>query len=116
MDNDEQDRHIPEFTMKELSIVIDSLKNGKSADSKGIKAKDLKGADEETTKMRHEIFNLIIKQISMTPSSWKKVMITVMYKTGDVTKPENYRPTCSLPQLYKLFSTMIYNQLYAKLD
>ena len=43
--DDEQDRHIPEVTMKELMIAIDSLKKGKSADSKGIKAEDIKGTD-----------------------------------------------------------------------
>ena len=36
--------------MKEFIITIDSLQKWKSADSKGIKAQDLKGADEETTK------------------------------------------------------------------
>ena len=51
IEDDEQDEHIPELTMKELSIAIGSLKKGKSADSKGIKAEDLKGDDEETTKI-----------------------------------------------------------------
>ena len=46
--DDEQDRHIPEYTRKELLIAIESLKRGKSADSEGIKAEDIKGADEET--------------------------------------------------------------------
>ena len=41
----------------------------------------------------------------MTPSSWKKAMITVIYKKGEVTNPENYRPICGFQQLYKLFST-----------
>ena len=44
-EDDEQDRHIPEFTKKELSIVVDSLKKGNSSDIKGIKAEDPKGAD-----------------------------------------------------------------------
>ena len=65
--------------MKEVIISIDSLQKGKSADSKGIKAEDLKGADEETTKLIHEVFNLIINQDSMTPSSWKRVMVTVIF-------------------------------------
>ena len=43
-------------------------------------------------------------------------MITVIHKKGDPTTPENYRPICSLPKLYKLFFTTIYNRLYAKLD
>ena len=50
-----------------------SLKKEKSADSKGIKAEDIKGAEEETTKMIHEIFKLIIKENSIAPSSWKRL-------------------------------------------
>ena len=50
IEEDERDRHIPEFTIKELSIAIGCLKKGKSADSRGIKAEELKGTDEETTK------------------------------------------------------------------
>ena len=48
--------------------------------------------------MIHEIFNLIIKQNSMAPNSWNKALITVIYKKGDVTNPENSRPICGLPQ------------------
>ena len=41
IEDDEQDRHIPIFTMEELSIAIGSQES---------KAEDLKGADEDTTK------------------------------------------------------------------
>ena len=77
-------------------------------DSRRTKAEDIKGADEKTTTMMHEFFNLII--------TWKKALITVIYKKGDVTNPENYRPICGLRQLYKLFSTMLCNRLFAVLD
>ena len=70
VEDDEQERHIPEFTRKELMIAIDGLKR-KLADSKGIKADDINGVDEETKTMRHEIFNLIMKQNSMAPNSRK---------------------------------------------
>ena len=50
----------------------------------------------------------------MTSSSWKKGDHGDLQK--DPTKPENYRPICSLSTLYKLFSTMLYNRLHAKLD
>ena len=40
-------------------IAIDSLKKEESADNKGIKTEDIKGADEETITVVHEIFNLI---------------------------------------------------------
>ena len=43
-------------------------------------------------------------------------MVSVICEKADPTKqPENYRPICSLPQLYKLFTTMIDNRLYAEL-
>ena len=58
--------------MTELSTAIDSVEKGKSAGNKGIKAEDLKRANEETTNMTQEGFNLIIRQNTMTPSLWKK--------------------------------------------
>ena len=41
-EDDEQDRHIPEFTMKELSIAVDILTKGNRHDTKGIKVENLK--------------------------------------------------------------------------
>ena len=102
--------------MREQMIAMDSLTKGESADSKGINAEDIKGADEETITVLHEIFNLITKQNSTAPSSWKKGMITVIYKKRDATNPENCRPICGLPQLHKLFSTMPHSRLHAELD
>ena len=92
IEDDERDRHTPEFTRQELMIAIDSLNKGKSADSKGIKAEDIKGADEETTAMIHEIFNLIIKQ--WLPTHGKS---SVIYKKGDVTNREKLPADLCLP-------------------
>ena len=70
-----------------------------------IKAEDLKRADEETTKMILEFFNFIIKKGSMTPSAWKKGDDqSDLQKKGDPTKPENYRPICTLPMIFKFYS------------
>ena len=41
IEDDEQDNHVPVFTMKELIFAIASLKKGKSADGTEIKAKEL---------------------------------------------------------------------------
>ena len=35
---------------------------------------------------------------------------------GDVERPENYRPILTLPTLYEVFSTPLYNRLYNKHD
>ena len=40
----------------------------------------------------------------------------VVHKRGDVEGAENYKPNCTLPALHKLFSTLLYNRLYPRLD
>ena len=78
---------------------IDGLKKGKAADTNGMKAEDFKGCDEESIMLMSGIFNLINKQNSIAPSSCLKVVIKVICKNGDPTKPEHYRPVCTLPTL-----------------
>ena len=40
----------------------------------------------------------------------------MIHKKGDVENVSNYRPICSLPAMYKLFSTILYGRLYPMLD
>ena len=40
----------------------------------------------------------------------------MLHKKGDVENVGNYRPICSLPALYKLFSTILYRRLSPRLD
>ena len=108
--------HIPEITTEELQNAINKLKKGKSPDNKGIRAEEIKDCDEETREMMRQIFNEVIKKKEFTPEDWKKVTIKVIHKKGDVENVSNYRPICSLPALYKLFSTILYGRLYPVLD
>ena len=63
-----------------------------------------------------QILNDIIKRNNFTPDERKKVKIKVIHKKGDVENVSNYRPICSLPALYKLFSTILYGRLNPMLD
>ena len=110
------DKRIPEITTEELQSAISKLKTGKSPDSNGIRAEDIKACDDETREMMRQLFNEIIKRNNFTPDEWKKVKIKVIHKKGDVENVSNYRPICSLPTLYKLFSTILYGRLYPVLD
>ena len=110
------DKRIPEITTEELQSAISKLKTGKSPDSNGIRAEDIKACDDETREMMRQIFNEIIKRNNFTPDEWKKVKIKVIHKKGDVEDVSNYRPICSLPAMYKLFSTILYGRLYPMLD
>ena len=99
------DKRILDITSEELQSAISKLKTGKSPDGNGIRAEDIKDCNDETREMMRQIFNEIIKRNNFTPDEWKKVKIKVIYKKGDVEDVSNYRPICSLPAMYKLFST-----------
>ena len=107
---------IPEITAEELRTEINKLKKGKSPDSNGVRAEDIKACDEETKELVRQIFNEIIRQNEFTPEARKKVKIKVLHKKGDVENVGYYRPIRSLLALYKLFSTILYGRLYPRLD
>ena len=105
-------KEIPEITTEELQTAINRLKKGKSADSNGIRAEDIKACDDETKDMVRQIFN----EIEFTPTAWRKVRIKVIHKKGDFEDVGSYRPICSLFALYKLFTAILYSRLYPRLD
>ena len=70
---------IPEITTEELQTAINRLK-GKSADSNGIRAEDIKAWDDETIDVVRQIFNGIEKQNEFTPEAWRKLTIKVTKK------------------------------------
>ena len=110
------DKRIPEITSEELQSAISKLKTGTSPDGNGIRAEDIKDCNHETREKMRQIFNEIIKRNNFTPDEWKKVKIKVIYKKGDVEDVSNYRPICSLPAMYKLFSTILFGRFYPMLD
>ena len=101
---------------KSYKMQLANSKKGNSPDSNGIRAEDIKACDDETREMVRQLFNEIIKRNNFTPDEWKKVRIEVIHKKGDVENVSNYRPICSLPAMYKLFSTILYGRLYPMLD
>ena len=102
--------------LKNYKVQSANSKAGKSPDGNGIRAEDIKDCNDETREMMRQIFNEVIKRNNFTPEEWKKVKIKVIYKKGDVEDVSNYRPICSLPAMYKLFSTILYGRLYPMLD
>ena len=90
------------------------LKKGKSPNSNGIRAEDIKACDDETRETVRQIFNEIIKRNNFTPDEWKKVKIKVIHKKGDVENVSNYRPICSLLASYKLLSTILLRKITPK--
>ena len=69
--NTEEMTRIPEITTEELQTAINKLQKGKSPDSNGIRAEDIKACDDETREMVRQIFNEIIKRNNFTPEDWE---------------------------------------------
>ena len=107
----EQFEPIPEFTTSEIQDAIDRLKRGRAKESSGIRAEQIKNCSDETKETIRQIFNEILKQKACTPRIWRRTRVQVMYKKGDREDAGNYRPICSLPELYKLFATALYAPL-----
>ena len=94
---------------KSPKIRIHQAQKRKSVGSKGIKARDLKETDEETTELMRDVINVIIKQGSTTPSSWKKVMVKVLYKQKRSDETRKRPNILYLADVVHMFSTMLYN-------
>ncbi|CAI5733073.1 unnamed protein product [Peronospora farinosa] len=45
------------------------------------------------------------------PSLWKVGIVRLIHKKGDPEKPENWRPICLLPTVYKLYSGLLARRL-----
>ena len=78
--NTEEMTRIREITTEELRTAINKLNKGKSPDSNGIRAEDIKACDDETREMVRQMFKEIIKRNEFTPEAWKKVKIKVIHK------------------------------------
>jgi len=61
------------------------------------------------------LFNMSISQCKF-PASWKIARVTPIFKDGDKSAKENYRPISVLPVISRLFEKVIYNQLYSYLN
>ena len=102
------DERIPEITSGGLRREVSRRKWNTSWRHQRLQRRDERN-DETNLQRGHERNNF-------TPEEWKKVKIKVIYKKGDVEDVSNYRPICSLPSMYKLFSTVMYGRLYPMLD
>ena len=113
---DDGSEDIALFTRDELVRTMKSLNSNRCADSMGVKAEMLKCGGAKLVDTLLEVFNNVLTGKDEPPAAWKHSVISVIYKSGDPTFPQNYRPICIIPLLYKLFSKLVYRRLYPILD
>lgn len=106
---------IPEINEEEIIHAINSMKKNKAPGGDDIIAEMLKEAQEIVIPQLKHLFNLCIEQQTI-PTNWNEAIIVIVFKKGDRTMLENYRPISLLSQMYKLFTRIITNRITNKLD
>ena len=107
---------IPPFTLDELDKALRQLRNGKTCDTTGIIAEMLKEGNDVLHRHLLRLYNDLLKPNAVPPQHWRHTTITIIYKSGDPTLPQNYRPIAIIPLLYKLVAGLLYNRLLPLLD
>ncbi|CAB4038388.1 Hypothetical predicted protein, partial [Paramuricea clavata] len=90
---------------------LSKLKTNKATGLDGISAKLLKDSVCVIAPTLTKIFNLSLR-CGAFPDIWKKGKVTPIYKTGDPTSSNNYRPITILPTLSKLLERIVHRQIY----
>lgn len=106
---------LPEITEGEISATLKQMKSNRCP-----------GEDQVTTEMLklggktlHKTIKILLNKClhaGKIPTEWCNSEVVLLFKKGDNTSIENYRPISLLSHLYKLFTKIITNRLTSKLD
>ena len=110
--NEELNKPISE---SEVRAAIKQLHNNKSAGLDNIKNEHIKSKSSVMILIYTKLFNLIFDN-AVIPESWSLGVIKPIYKKGDPTLPQNYRPITILSCLGKMFTSVLNNRLKAYSD
>lgn len=102
-------------TVDEIRSQLKRMRPRKAADDHGIIAEFLSKGSDLLMQMIADMFTSIMKPRTAVPDYWKVSSIRVLFKKGDERLPENYRPICIIPIMYKLFSRVLCGRIKDKL-
>ena len=107
--------HNGSFAFKKIQPIevyraICELKESCGAGPDGLEAKYIKLAAHTLMYPLTDLFNLSLSSCSF-PSIWKCGKVTPIFKNGDPSDPNNYRPISIICTTAKIFEKLIFNQL-----
>ena len=97
-------------TPNEVFNKIMSLNNTRSLGTDGIPVVILKSIPDVISMPLSHIINLCMDQ-GTYPNLWKKSIISPLYKKGDKSKFENYRPLNLISNMSKIFEKILAHRL-----
>ena len=71
----------------------------------------LKMAGDSIVPSLTKLFNLSLR-LTTYPSQWKKANVVPVFKKGDASTPDNYRPVSILSCVGKLFERAVFKYMY----
>ena len=92
-----------------------SLRANKAVGLDQISARLLKDSADVLSPILRNLFNLSIDQKKF-PNNWKSVKVIALFKSGDASECDNYRPISILPTASKILERAIHMQLYDHLQ
>lgn len=90
---------MPNISIAEIENALAEMKNNKSPGDDGIAIESIKQGGNTLLHAIKTLFNTCLEE-GVIPSKWNNASTVVLYKKGDITKLENYRPISLLPHIY----------------
>ena len=104
------DKETQLITIAELENAIAHCNNKSSTDTFGLSNLIIKKFPFKIKLIVLKLFNKCLSD-NFLPTEWKKSIISMIPKKGNVHNIKNYRPISSTPNLMKLFERIIANRL-----
>ena len=101
-----------EINSETMIAYLSKIEAKKSTGHDGLSPKILKLSTPSLVDPLTTLFNYCIRT-STLPSSWKMSNVSPIYKKGDTSDKNNYRPVSVIPAISKLFEKVLFDQLYS---
>ncbi|ELU18159.1 hypothetical protein CAPTEDRAFT_56364, partial [Capitella teleta] len=99
------------FTVEQVTSVLRNINNNKANTPNDIPSFVLKNCSQQIAKPLTRIFNASIR-LSKVPTQWKNVNVVPVFKKGDKSDVQNYRPISLLPCSSRVLERCIVNHIY----
>lgn len=104
-----------EITVHEIVDIINSLKSKSNSNDTILNPLVLKQISQFIAPILKHLFNLSLQQ-GLFPPQLKHATVIPIFKKGDKTKVENYRPISLLPTISKIFEKIVKNLVLSFID